>query len=458
MATKEQIFGILAGASGAMSRVELEEKVGEKYSNFQSQLDRWVHQELLQDTGEHHYILTDKGREEVLKRTEFSEVENEPGFREDKPPQPTKPAGKTEEQTKTAATSAVQEPGLAGEDETQESLATTEYQQFLKIGKVTGVVPLALIKQVADYVWEGGDFRDMKWVAQAMKDMDIRQDLRSRWWNSWRVKMNRPIPADLPADFLPGKKTDEKTEAKKEGAGKRDYILGEDDKPTYVGMGLGDLDYSDALDLAKVRAARGRGDGRTSSGSNTIDDILKVVQFVRSTDGERSVGKSYVVKPGENGFQVEEVDPGKPILVPQGGTAKAGPSYLVDNDGSVKEIQAGAPVVIVKEAKPVPTSGSRFLIDKSTGKMEEVAPGQPVIIFRENNPNTPQLNPIQFTDKDGKPMVLDLSTFIKLEEHRDKQRRDDESHETKLEIAKAFKDMLKKAGTALGNMTGTEEQ
>jgi len=424
MATKAQIFGILAAASGPMSRAQLEEQVGVSYRKFQSQLDNWVKAESLQDTGDHNYVLTDKGRDEALSLGEFKDLDESAG----------------------------KEPGL-GTKETEESLATTENQQFLRLGRQTGVVPLSLIKLTADHVWNG-DFRDIKWVAQAMIEMDIRKDLRGRWLNAWRGKMHQPIPADMPAEFssTQDRKVDEKKEEK---TGKRDYILSEDDLPVNVGEGSGDMDYKDAIDLAKIRAGRRRDTGAAGSNISTVDDILKIVD--RVTNG-KSAGKSWVVKPGEGGYSVEEVEAGKPLIIPPDST-RTGPSYLVDGEGKVQEIEPGRPLVIIKETPKVAAgvSSSYHLIDKTTGQVTDVAPGQPVIIMRESAPaSTSQLSPIQVTDKDGKPMVLDLSTFIKLEEHRDKQRQDEEAHQTRVEIAQTFKDLLSKAATALSHM-GEEE-
>ena len=428
MASKEQVLGILAGASGPMSRAEVEEKVGESFRSLQTQfVNRWMKTEhLIEDVGDQHYVLTDKGREEALKLGEFKEIDGEPGFAD--------------------------KPGSGTPEPTQESLATTEYQQFLRLGKLTGVVPLQLIKMTADHVWTG-DFRDLKWVAQAMIEMDIRRDLRGRWLNAWRGKMHQPIPTDLPDEFYTteGKKTEGK---KEEGAGKKGYILSEDDVPINVGEGLGDLDYKDAVDLSKVRAAK-RKDTSPPGTSSAIDDVIKIVNLVKSTEGEKAAGKSYVVKPGDDGYQVEEVDPSKPLIIPQPQAAKSGPSYYVGDDGVVKELVAGQPLVIVKEPSKPAASGTNYLIDQK-GEVKEVTPGQPVVIIRESGQS--QSTPIQVKDKDGNPMVLDLGTFIKLEEHRDKQRRDEESHETKMEIAKSFKDMLNKAGTALSNIVEGEEE
>jgi len=430
MASKQQVLGILAGASGPMSRAEVEEKVGESFRSLQTQfVNRWMEDEhLIEDVGEQHYVLTDKGREEALKLGEFKEIEEEPGLA-------AKPGGGTPEAT-------------------QESLATTEYQQFLRLGKLTGVVPLQLIKMTADHVWTG-DFRDLKWVAQAMIEMDIRSDLRRRWLNAWRGKMHQPIPADLPSEFYAseGKGSEGKRE---EGAGKKGYILSEDNVPINVGEGSGDLDYKDAVDLAKIRAARSK-DAAPAGSSSPVDDAIKIVNLVKSTEGEKAAGKSYIVKPGEDGNSVvEEAEPGKPILVPTSPEAKPGPSYYVGSEGEVQELTPGKPLVIVKEPSKPNAGGTNYLIDQKTGEVKEVPLGQPTVIIRESGQS--QSTPIQVKDKDGNPMVLDLSTFIKLEEHRDKQRQDEESHETKMEIAKSFKNMLNKAGTALSHIVEGEEE
>ncbi|HUV55613.1 MAG TPA: hypothetical protein VMV84_00090 [Dehalococcoidales bacterium] len=439
MASKQQVFGILYKASAALGREELGEKVGQPVREWQTQLKGWMDKGFIKDTGDQHYVLTDTGREESLKEGELKGIEDIENLVIDDSKQ-TVPGGNGEEGASKIA------------------VATTEKQQFLRLGKLSGVVPLSLIVQTADYVWEGGDYKNMVWVAQAMQELGLDKDVRSRWWHCWRAKMRQPIPGDLSPEFLLSEsKTDDKKEGKKEeGAGKRDYMLSEDDQPTRVGEGLGDLDYKDALDLAKLRTAR-RKDASPPSTSSQIDDVIKIVNLVKSTEGEKAVGKSYIVKPGEDGSSVvEEVESGKPILVQSSPAAKQGPSYYVDSEsGTVKELTPGQPLVIVKEApKPATTGGTHYLIDNKSGEVKEVAPGQPVIIIRESG--QAQSTPIQVKDKDGNPMVLDLSTFIRLEEHRDKQRREEESHETKMEIAKSFKDMLNLTGKALSNTIGGE--
>ena len=425
MASKEQIFGILAGASGAMGRTELEEKVGESYRRFQTQLDRWEKQELIEDVGDHHYVLTDKGREEALAGGDGTGV----GVGDDGSGKP-------------AAIS-------------EETLGTTEYQQFLKFGRQTGVTPEALIQQTTAHIWAGGDYRDLKWVALGLQEMAIRQDLRNRWFHSWRSYLKQPIPSDLPAEYLSSeaKKADEKTDgSKKDGAGKRDYIISEDNLPTYVGEGLGDMDKSEALDLARIRSGAVARSGHSATSGSMAEEMGKMFAAFKEILGDKTQGKSYLLRQGEDGVQVEEVDPSRPMVISQPqGAGKAQSSFYVDPEGQTHEFQPGQPIVIKQpQAAAGIQPATQYLIDKATGTVSQIAAGQPIII-QAAAPQS-QLSPIQVTDKDGNPMVLDLSTFIRLEEHKEKQKREDESHQLKLEIAKGFKDLLKNAQSAMSHM------
>ncbi|GAI57087.1 unnamed protein product, partial [marine sediment metagenome] len=66
--------------------------------------------------------------------------------------------------------------------------------------------------------------------------------------------------------------------------------------------------------------------------------------------------------------------------------------------------------------------------------------------------------PVTVTGPDGKPAVMDFSQVLDFRKFMAEERRADESHETRLEVAKGFKDMLGKAGTALGHMAEGEEE
>lgn len=416
MPTKAQILNILANEPAPLHRNKIAEKLGENtYRSFQTQLDRYEKQELIEGTLDHEYSITELGRKELSSES------------------------------------------LVTEETDEEKLGTTEYQRFIHLGKITGVSPPELIKQTADHVWNGGEFTDLDWVARAFQEMGIRQDLRNRWWHSWRTYLHQPIPTQLPASIAEGETKTGVTTTKKEGKGRRNYILDADDKPVYVGDGLGDMDYEDALDLAKIRAGRGRataGVGQQTPAS-MADEVAKMFTAFKEFMGDKAQGKSYVVRQGEEGIQVEEVEPGRPMVVnyPQGNNKQK--TYFVGNDGEVQEAQPGQPIII-KQPAPAAGGGTQYLVDKATGQVTEVKAGQPIVIQTQPPQQQYPYTPIEMKDKDGNPMILDLGTYIRLEEFKDKRQHDQESHETKQEIAKSFKDLITKATSALGHMAEEE--
>lgn len=424
MASRAQIFGILAGASAPMNRLELEEKVGESYRRFQTQLDRWVKQELIEDVGDHHYVLTDKGRDEAL----LGEFEN-------------------------IGTGTLPKELTATGGVTQETTQTTEYQQFLRLGMNVGVVPLNLIKVATDHIWNGGDYEDLRWVATGLQQMGIQRDLANRWLHAWGSHLKQPLPTDLPHEFLAPEErrsAEEAAAARKQGAGKRDYILDADDQLVYLGVGKGTMDYQDAMDLAKLRTARKK-DAAAATPGSMAEEVTKVFTAFKELMGDKVVGKSYIVKPGDNGYQVEEVDANKPLLIQPAGGAQPSPSFYIDSEGKTQELKPGQPVVIFKEAVKTAPASQQYLINQTTGAVQEIIPGTPIVIKTEPAPGS-QTTPIQLKDKEGNPIILDIGTYIRLEEHKEKQRRDEESHEVKIEIAKGFKDLLRNAQAAFSHM------
>jgi len=415
MPSKGQILDLLASESTEatpLHRNKIAEKLGENsYRNFQTQLDRFEKQGLIEGNAEHEYYVTELGLKD---RSDQSTVT---------------------------------------EETDEEKLGTTEYQRFIHLGKITGISPPELIKQTADHVWNGGNFTDLDWVAKAFQEMGIRQDLRNRWWHSWRTYLHQPIPSHMPSAILEGEQREDGKPSK--SSGKRNYILDADDKPVYVGEGLGDMDFDNAMELAKIRAGRGRvAAGASQIPGSMADEMVKLFGAFKEFAGEKSQGKSYMVRQGDDGLQVEEVDPGRPMIMnyPQGDN-KQKQAYYVNPEGEVQEIQPGQPIIIKQPPPAIPTNGGvQYLIDKTTGQVTQVQPGQPIVIQAASPQSQYPYTPIQMKDKDGNPMVLDLSTFIRLEEHRDKQRHDEESHETKQEIAKSFKDLISKASSAMGHM------
>lgn len=417
MASKEQIFGIMAGASGPMSRVQLEEKVGESYRRFQTQLDRWVKQELIEDTGDHCYILTDKGREEALQE----EIDGIPGGE-------------------------LAETGEGKKEETQATAGTTEYQQFLRLGKYIGVVPMSLIKVTTDHIWNGGNYEDLKWVASGLQQMGIQRDLANRWLASWGSHLKQPLPAELPTYFSnPEAKKGEGLEAeRKKGTGNRAYIIDSNDQAIWVGEGMGNLDYQDAVDISKLRAAgrATRSDGHRDGSGDSL--AAKAVEKVIG-DMNR--------EPAPRGDETEKVFTQFKAIKELLGEGKPEAGNDIEKTIAIMKTMRELFPENKPQITPAPTS-AQFLIDKQTGTMQQITPGTPIII--QTAPQNPSI-PVQM-DKDGNPVVpSNLETWLRLEDFRGEQRRKQESHEVKIELAKSFKDSLNKFGKALANMSEGEE-
>ena len=158
MATKEQIFKALAPFQDkGVDRKILGKGIGEDYRHFQSQLDRLVKRGLLRES-HHQYILTENGRKELAEMLH---------------------------------------PDL---DESLEEKVSeiTDYQQFIRLGKLIGVIPMSLIKVTTEHIWACGDYRDLKWVAEGLQQVGIRRDLASRWLYAWGAHLKQPLPMDLP--------------------------------------------------------------------------------------------------------------------------------------------------------------------------------------------------------------------------------------------------------------------
>ncbi|MFH1763649.1 MAG: hypothetical protein ABIF09_05590 [Gemmatimonadota bacterium] len=429
MAHKETILGALRDSGGPLSGQELGEKVGLKFRQMQTQVGRWVDMGLIEKTEDSKFALTEKGQAELVR-------DIEDGLMGDSADD--------------------------GDEPSQESMGRTDFQRFIQIGKQVGIAPPQLITLTANHVWNGGDYRDMKWVAQGMQQMAIRTDLASRWVNAWRTWLRTPEDGNV-ITFSSKPSDPAVVDGKASKSGERASYTHSlvDGIPQYMGEGNGDMTKDDAMELAKVIAgARARAtqpaQAAPQSPGNMVEDFVKMFAAIKEFMGEnKHNGKSYMIRPGEDGYEVEEVeDTGKPVVVDRGPGPQPSPSYLVDDQGEITEMQPGRPVVI-KPKGPAPAAGEpmKYMIDRATGEMKQLVPGEPIVIIRESPAaSTTQLMPIQVKDADGNPMTLDLNTYIRLDEHKSKIRRDEEAHDVKMEVAKGFKDLLGKAARALEHM------
>jgi len=415
MARKEQILTILAGASAPMSTMTLSKELGEPLSNFKTQLDRWLKGELLEMNEAKEYSLTAAGREEALQIGEGGEV------------------------------------GLS-----EEQLGATEYQHFIKIGLTTGVTPKDLITQTANHIFQGGDYKDLNWVGEGLKEMGIRIDLSRRWFHSWRSYLHQPIPLNVAPEFAIAGAAETGAKEGKKTKGLRDYILGPEDLPVRIGEGLGDMDYEDAMELARIRAAsRARMPAAAAAPAESgLEQMEKIIKIAKELQGKTSEAKSYVIKPGEKGYEAEEVTPGMPVIFNPGvgGGERQGMTYFFDKEaGVLKELKPGEPIVVNQKAEQLP--GKNYMVSES-GEVKELVPGAPIVIIKQAPASQTGvgMTPLQLRDSAGNPVILDIETYIRLEDHKSQQKRDEDKHTVQMEIASSFKDLLGKVGKAAAQM------
>ena len=185
------------------------------------------------------------------------------------------------------------------------------------------------------------------------------------------------------------------------------------------------------------------------------DEMVKVFNAVKEFLGPQSKGKSYLVKPGEEGYVVEEVEEGKPTLIPTPqGNINPSKSYLVDSEGNVNEAPAGKPIVI-KQAAPggSPQPGKTLVVRQTPEGVvtEEFQPGSPIIINAAPSPGPnipPMLMPAfgqdgkPMTDDEGKPIYGPAEQMMKWYEFWGNQRRSDERHQSAMGLFQTIRENI----------------
>jgi len=332
------------------------------------------------------------------------------------------------------------------------SEGVTERDVFEEIGRRIGINEDRIVL-AADNVWSG-DYTDLKFVWNALGDTGIRADLKSVWVNSWRHHLQQGIPPELEAVLVsPERKKEGVTEAGVKAEEGRSYIL-RDDLPVYVGKNLGDLTYNDALDLSKIRAARAARAGQGAPSQQWgPDDILKIVKAVQEfAPSGAAPPKSYMVTQGEQGAIVQEVEPGKPMVLQQPANQR-GPTYTVDTStGEVKEMQPGQPIVVVKQQAAAPPQKTFIVKQTSEGTTVEEHDLSKPIIINAGAPGAglPAMYPFPamgadgkpMFDNDGKPVYVDIEPMLKWLGFQGEQKRADERHNALMGLTQTIKENL----------------
>ncbi len=417
MASKEQILGFLSKASGELSRQQIEEEVGESYRRFQTQLDRWVKQGLIQDVGDHHYVITDKGTEDLNSGNEMVADESD-----------------VSGEAKSIAS-----------EISNDGYTITDKQKFIQLGLDAGMTNKSLLKGTTTLIWNRGDPRDLDSVWQGFGEANIDRDIAKRWFNFWAAHIKKDVPLNIAREVSGSSGPKEKSSKDKTLL---THDMDEDGNPVYVGEGQGALTHDEAFELAKIRASA-KARAATQARAESPGDSLAARAVEKVINDMSGAGTDPVDETTRIMNQVKALQELLGLNGKKDSTAEI--TNLVATIKGLKEIFGDNRPATVQTNAGV----KQVLVDNKTGEIREVAPGQPIVIVKETAPVS-QSTPLRLKDKDGNDMVLDISTYFQLEEHREKIRREDESHQTKMDIAKGFKELLKNAQSALSHM-GEEE-
>jgi len=305
----------------------------------------------------------------------------------------------------------------------------TPRQQFEAIGRHIGIKEERIVL-ATDIVWSG-EYNDIKWVWEALGQADIANDLRRVWVNAWRAKLQKAIPSELEIELTGGGKTaaDERGKGVTPAGRGREYII-VDDEPVRVGENLGDYTLQDAKDILSIRALRNRFAGPAQAGAGPASATEKVSELL--------VAMEPYINKGSDKDALKEM--------------------LVDKLALVRQD------ILSRIPQQAQTAPPKTFMEQLTGfigvmgQMKEAGPALKSILgVPETSANPPSGIPVTVTGPDGKPAVMDLTQMLDFRKFMAEEKRADESHETRLEVAKGFKDLLGKAGTAMSHMSEGEE-
>ncbi|MDD5700632.1 MAG: hypothetical protein PHU23_01165 [Dehalococcoidales bacterium] len=441
MATKEKVLGVLAAQPSPTTIQQLAKVIGEAPGNFHTQLTRMAKTKpplVIQDEDK-KWSITEEG----IKYLEAEEDDSET------PPQ---------EVLKEAE---------------QPTTVISDYQKFMQLGRQSGIVNKELLKATCDHVWRGGDYTDLEWVHAALSQANIQPDVANRWTAYWSSHLKVSLTPKI-REIMDSTRSDGRggsIEGKPMDMRLTHVINPDNGLPLYVGEGAGDYTYKDALEISKqFLASRGRGAsiGANSSNQTSSDPYevaMKLVQMINDAKSEAGVpppAKNYIVKIDADGnASVDERDPSKPMIVqtkPLGSVEKP-PAGALGLTNQVNEItalvQALASLGIVK--LPGSDSGNlqqvKYVYLDNDGKPIESQPGQPIVIYKER-PISPSSNAsLTLQGQDGKDVTFrldQLDTLIRIEDWKNKTRREEESHQNHQDlikdIRKALPDVIKGAG------------
>jgi len=174
---------------------------------------------------------------------------------------------------------------------------------------------------------------------------------------------------------------------------------------------------------------------------------------------------------------VKEVPPGQPIVIKK--EASPPVTYFVDDNGQLKQVKPGEPIVV--KQRPSSPPGKTLVVRQTPEGMitEEYELGKPIIINAPASPgsNMPPIMPFPVMgsdgqpvyDKEGKPVYANIEPMMKWMGFQSDQKRADERHGALMGLVQAVRENLgdgvaaikaaaeeSKRGTGTGAKTSTQ--
>ena len=292
----------------------------------------------------------------------------------------------------------------------------TPRQQFEAIGHRIGIKEDRIVL-ATDIVWSG-DFDDVIWVWEALRQADISNDLRSVWVNSWRAKLHKGIPYELETE-LTGKSKPEAGTGEAVATGKpggRDFVI-VDDEPVRVGSNLGDYSLQDAMDILSLKTVRSRisGAGQAAGAAQAgnaekVSDILTALSPYLNKEGGSGLGTLKEVLADKLELQRQDIL----SHIPQPG-------------------QGGQPKSFMEQL-------TEFIA--AMGNLKEAGPMLRSILGVPDSPGNPSGVPVSITGPAGQPIVMDLGQVINWQKFQGDERRADERHTALVGMAQTVRENL----------------
>jgi len=335
---------------------------------------------------------------------------------------------------------------------TKEDVGEDELSKFQWYGQLSGVDPDVIT--AAAELFQNTDMRSMTEVERVLAEMNVPGTQRTKWKNLYRDYLRNTTPPEKRDELYPLPSPEEvratEERAAAEGGERLDYIV-EENNILRVGDGLGMFTFKQALQV--VATKRGTIPQVAPSQQWGPDEILKIVKAVQEfAPAGAAAPKSYMVTQGEEGAIVQEVEPGKPVVLQQP-ARQPGATYMVNPDGEVKEMKSGEPIIIKQPAAATPPQKAFIVKQTPEGAtvVEEHDLSKPIIINAgAPGGGLPAMYPFPAMGADGKPIVgqdgkpvyVDVEPMMKWMGFQSEQRRSDERHGAIMGLAQTMKENL----------------